>query len=188
MMQFGNKDFLAQETNIKRPFFNRNQNNIHISPIIRYRKRIEDDNNFLYERPKLFALNEEKNTYDDMKKNDSILLYRERFRRYNHRNRKDNSISDMIISDIQPIEESNETRSIYSNRNMNSPTIKMTPTSRGLSSLNIGNFSKKRLRKKKVNFKRKFVTIINIESYKKYNLENNCLNDKAHANCTCLIY
>ena len=118
-----------------------------------------------------------------MKKNDSILLYRERFRRYNHRNRKDNSISDMIISDIQPIEESNETRSIYSNRN-----IKMPPTSRGLSSLNVGNFSKKKLRKKKVNFKRKFVTIINIESYKKYNLENNCLNDKAHANCTCLIY
>ena len=131
-MQFGNKDFLAQETNIKRPFYNRNQNNIHISPIIRYRKRIEDDNNFLYERPKLFALNEEKNTYDDMKKNDSILLYRERFRRYNHKNRKDNSISDMIINDIEPIDETNETRTIYSNLNMNSPNFKKTPSVRDL--------------------------------------------------------
>ena len=29
---------------------------------------------------------------------------------------------------------------------------------------------------------------LNKIKYKKYNLENNCLNDKAHANCTCLIY
>lgn len=46
-------------------------------------------------------------------------------------------------------------------------------------------------KKKRVNFSRNFVTIINVESYKKYNSENTCrdpFNQKADLKCTCIIF
>ena len=42
-------------------------------------------------------------------------------------------------------------------------------------------------KKKKVTFKNKFVNVIEVESYKKYNL-NEELYDRADAKCACFIY
>ena len=98
----------------------------------------------------------------------------------------------MIISEIEPNEDDTDNRTINNNsRNiLYSPISKYkSPSKRSLSSKNAMSFPRKiKKKKKKVNFKRKFVTIIDIESFKKYNMENNCLYDKAEAKCTCFVY
>ena len=177
-----------------RPNFNGNQNNIYRNRVRRFRKRSEDEKNYKYdfERGKLIYFNDDKNLYND-KNNDSIILYRERMHRFNHRAKRDNSISDMIISEIEPNEEDTDNRTINNNSSRNilcSPIQKFrTPSKRALSSMNVMSFARKiKTKKKKVHFKRKFVTIIDIESFKKYNIQNNCFYDKAEAKCTCLVY
>jgi hypothetical protein len=187
-------DNIEYEKGTNRPNFIGSPNNIYRNRVRRFRKRSEDEKNykFDFERGKLLYFNEDKNTYNDMRKNDSIILYRERMRRFNHRPKRDNSISDMIISEIEPNEESSDNRTINNNSRkiLCSPIQKFkSPSKRTLSSMNVMSFARKiKAKKKKVNFKRKFVTIIDIESYKKYNMENNCFNDKAEAKCTCLVY
>ena len=187
-------DINEYEKGTNRPSYNSIQNNIYRSRIRRFRKRSEDEKNykFDFERGKLIYFNDDKNIYDDIRKNDSIILYRERIRRFNHRAKRDNSVSDMIISEFEPNEEDSDNRTLNNNsRNiLYSPIPKFqSPSKRTPSSMNDMNFRRRiKTKKKKVNFKRKFVTIIDIESYKKYNMENNCLNDKAEAKCTCLIY
>ena len=98
----------------------------------------------------------------------------------------------MIISEIEPNEEDSENRTINNNNKdiLGSPIPKFkSPTNRALSSMNVLSYGRRiKAKKKKVNFKRKFVTVINIESYKKYNMENNCLYDKAEAKCTCIVF
>jgi hypothetical protein len=187
-------DINEYEKGTNRPSYNSIQNNIYRSRIRRFRKRSEDEKNYKYdfEKGKLIYFNDDKNTYNDIRKNDSIILYRERIRRFNHRAKRDNSVSDMIISEFEPNEEDSDNRTLNNNsRNiLYSPIPKFqSPSKRTPSSMNDMNFRRRiKTKKKKVNFKRKFVTIIDIESYKKYNMENNCLNDKAEAKCTCLIY
>ena len=189
-------DNIIYEKGTNRPNFNSIQNNIYRNRVRKFRKRSEDEKNYKYdfERGKLIYFNDDKNSYNDIRKNDSIILYRERMRRFNHRVKRDNSISDMIISEIEPNEEDNDNRTINNNNNSRnilcSPIPKYkSPSRRTLSSMNVMSFArKKKAKKKKVNFKRKFVTIIDIESFKKYNMENNCLYDKAEAKCTCLVY
>ena len=158
----------------------------------------EDEKNYKYdfERKKLIYINDNKNIYNDIRKNDSLIMYRERerIRRFNHRAKRDNSISDMILSEIEQNEEESEKRTVNSNNNnkniLYSPIPRFkSPYRMALSSMNVMSFGRKiKAKKKKVNFKRKFVTIINIESFKKFNMENNCLNDKAESTCTCLVY
>jgi hypothetical protein len=187
-------DINEYEKGTNRPSYNSIQNNIYRSRIRRFRKRSEDEKSYKYdfEKGKLIYFNDDKNTYNDIRKNDSIILYRERIRRFNHRAKRDNSVSDMIISEFEPNEEDSDNRTLNNNsRNiLYSPIPKFqSPSKRTPSSMNDMNFRRRiKTKKKKVNFKRKFVTIIDIESYKKYNMENNCLNDKAEAKCTCLIY
>ena len=190
-------DNIGYEKGTNRSNYTGTQNNIYRNRIRRLRKRSEDEKNYRYdfEKGKLIYLNDDKNTYNDIRKNDSIILYRERerIRRFNHRAKRDNSISDMIISEIEQNEEESENRTVNNNNNKNilySPIPKFkSPSKRALSSMNVMSFGRKiKAKKKKVNFKRKFVTIIDIESFKKYNMENNCLNDKAEAKCTCLVY
>jgi hypothetical protein len=187
-------DINEYEKGTNRPSYNSIQNNIYRSRIRRFRKRSEDEKNYKYdfEKGKLIYFNDDKNTYNDIRKNDSIILYRERIRRFNHRAKRDNSVSDMIISEFEPNKEDSDNRTLNNNsRNiLYSPIPKFqSPSKRTPSSMNDMNFRRRiKTKKKKVNFKRKFVTIIDIESYKKYNMENNCLNDKAEAKCTCLIY
>ena len=187
-------DNIEFEKGTNRPNYNDTQKNIYRNRVRRLRKISEDEKNykFDFERGKLIYFNDDKNIYDDIRKNDSIILYRERMRRFNHRAKRDNSISDMIISEIEPNEESSDNRTINNNSRkiLCSPIQKFkSPSKRTLSSMNVMSFARKiKAKKKKVNFKRKFVTIIDIESYKKYNMENNCFNDKAEAKCTCLVY
>ena len=187
-------DNIEFEKGTNRPNYNDTQKNIYRNRVRRLRKISEDEKNykFDFERGKLIYFNDAKNIYDDIRKNDSIILYRERMRRFNHRAKRDNSISDMIISEIEPNEESSDNRTINNNSRkiLCSPIQKFkSPSKRTLSSMNVMSFARKiKAKKKKVNFKRKFVTIIDIESFKKYNMENNCLNDKAEAKCTCLVY
>ena len=187
-------DINEYEKGTNRPSYHSIQNNIYRSRIRRFRKRSEDEKSYKYdfEKGKLIYFNDDKNTYNDIRKNDSIILYRERIRRFNHRAKRDNSVSDMIISEFEPNEEDSDNRTLNNNsRNiLYSPIPKFqSPSKRTPSSMNDMNFRRRiKTKKKKVNFKRKFVTIIDIESYKKYNMENNCLNDKAEAKCTCLIY
>ena len=187
-------DNIEFEKGTNRPNYNDTQKNIYRNRVRRLRKISEDEKNykFDFERGKLIYFNDDKNIYDDIRKNDSIILYRERMRRFNHRAKRDNSISDMIISEIEPNEDDTDNRTINNNSRkiLCSPIQKFkSPSKRTLSSMNVMSFARKiKAKKKKVNFKRKFVTIIDIESYKKYNMENNCFNDKAEAKCTCLVY
>ena len=189
-------DNIGYDKETNRFSLNSSPNNIYRKRIKRFRKRSEDEKNYNYdfERGKLIYNNDNIYLNNDLKKNDSMILYRERerMRRFNHRVKRDNSISDMIISEIEQKEEESENRTINDNNKniLCSPIPKFkSPTNRALSSMNVMNFGRRiRAKKKKVNFKRKFVTIINIESFKKYNMENNCFNDKAEAKCTCLIY
>ena len=94
---------------------------------------------------------------------------------------KNVKFNDLIISDI----EANDEITI-SPQKLNH--LQRTPTTKSIKTTNQnGQSTKKRYRKKKVKFKHKFVNIINVESYKKYNI-NDRLYDSANAKCTCLIY
>ena len=102
----------------------------------------------------------------------------ERRRILSHKNIK---YSNIIISDIDANDEQ-----FFSPQKMN--YIQRTPTFKSIKSTNKNEPTKNnRYRKKKVHFKHKFVNIIEVESYKKYNI-NNGLYDNANAKCTCIIY
>ena len=101
-------------------------------------------------------------------------------RGYSQKNVRYNNI---IISDIDAKDEVSNGPQLYNNR-----YIQRTPTYKSIKSFYHENsLKKKRYRKKKVNFKNIFVDIVEVESFKKYNI-NDGLYDNANAKCTCSIY
>ena len=103
-----------------------------------------------------------------------------RRRGYSQKNVRYNNI---IISDIDAKDEVSNGHQVYNNK-----YIQRTPTYKSIKSFYHENsLKKKKYRKKKVNFRNKFVDIIEVESYKKYNI-NDGLYDNANAKCTCSIY
>ena len=85
---------------------------------------------------------------------------------------------ELIISDYDEI----NAEHILTNREMKTPNIKSSK------SVYQNNILKKKFKKKKVTFKKKFVDIVNIESYKKYNLNKSLNNDSEDTKCSCIIY
>ena len=75
-------DNIEFEKGTNRPNYNDTQKNIYRNRVRRLRKISEDEKNykFDFERGKLIYFNDDKNIYDDIRKNDSIILYRERMR------------------------------------------------------------------------------------------------------------
>ena len=105
--------------------------------------------------------------------------------------KKDYSSSDMITSSIDYNDKTTDSRSFFMNLKMKSKNNNSKNNSSMINKI-IGldkhKYKKKKI--KKVSFKKELVTYIDIESFKKYNMENNCLNanDKAESKCTCLVF
>lgn len=149
----------------------------------RYRKRSEDDNNFRFDfdTGKLIFMNKQKPKTPRRK--EPLSFFKGRNRGYSLKNKRYDNISDLILSDIEPKNETSKNPSIN-----NKKTIQRTSTFKSLKSLQRNNSLKRnRFRKKKVNFKPKLVDFIEVESYKKYNI-NEYLYDNADARCACLVY
>ncbi len=149
----------------------------------RYRKRSEDENNFRFDfdTGKLIFMNKQRPKTP--RKKDTFSFYKGRSRGYSLKNNRYYNINDLILNDIEPKDETSENPSIN-----NKKTIQRASTFKSLKSLQRNNSLKRnRFRKKKVNFKPKLVDFIDVESYKKYNI-NKYLNDIGDAKCACLVY
>ena len=109
---------------------------------------------------------------NENKKTDTLLSEGRRKRVYSQKFKR-NKLG-LIIRDIEPKDETSESHSIYFKNYR-------TPISKSGKTLN-------RYRKKKVTFKNKLVCIIDVENYKKYNVNDDLYNKNADAKCTCLIY
>ena len=171
------------------------QRNLNIMPFIdEKRKRSVTNKNYRYK------LGEEKtsNTYKGklnhiLIKNDSMILYKNNIKQFQTNNNKDNASSILISSSVDGNERTSDSVSMFSNlrSKSNVPTSRTERTNTTFNKYAI--ISKIKLRKnkgKKVTFKKQFIIYVDIENYKKYNLENCYVNgsDKAQANCACIIY
>ena len=153
------------------------------------RNKSEDLKNFQVDTDgnKLTSTGEDKNSIYELK--DESKLFKEKFEKKN----KNQSNNETFMNTIDNIDKNT------SNNLSSSFSAKMKskiPSSRELSSLmfkkyinmnNINSTKKKKI--KKVTFKKKFVDIIEIESYKKYNLENDFNSDyKTDTKCSCIVF
>jgi hypothetical protein len=185
-----NKNKLNNPNNIKYVHFE--------DEYLKYPKKIstkgsDDTRNYKYELEtnKLSSTSDEKIPNINIK-NDSMILYQEKLKKYKRKNRRELSESEIMMSS-EKINDKNTDN--YSYNPMGKLKLKY-PTSKALSSLNINKFVNitklklgKKDKKKKVTFKKTFATIIDVESFKKYNAGNNMLNksEKDNTKCTCSI-
>ena len=99
------------------------------------------------------------------------------------KNKKGNSLSDIILND-ENNKGISDNVTTNTNQNLNSPKSKSNPkVSKNIEKINSFQESKS---KKKVKFKKDFATIIQIQSYKKYNINKYCNNNSI--NCSCAIF
>ena len=177
-------EFFDYEKNLSRLLNSPIKVDIYKNPVQkRYRKRSEDDNNFRFDfdTGKLIFMNKQRPKTP--RKKDTFSFYKGRRRGYSLKNKRYYNINDLILNDIEPKDETSENPSIN-----NKKTIQRASTFKSLKSLQRNNSLKRnRFRKKKVNFKPKLVDFIDVESYKKYNI-NKYLNDIGDAKCACLVY
>lgn len=149
----------------------------------------EEGRNFRYE----LGLNKISNTNDEkignnLSKLDSMILYKDKIK--NFQKKKDYSSSDMLTCSADCNDKTNDSR-CFVNMKMKA---KMNSASKGSSMLSkiigLSNIKVKKKKAKKVTFKKNFVTYVDIESFKKYNMENFCFNanDKIEEKCTCFIF
>ena len=153
------------------------------------RNKSENLKNFQMDtdRNKLTSTSEDKNSIYEQK--DESKFFQEKFEKKN----KNQSKNETFMNTVGNIDKS------ISNDLSSSFSAKMKskiPSSRALSSLifnkyinmnNINSTKKKKI--KKVTFKKKIVDIIEIESYKKYNLENDFNSDyKTDTKCSCIAF
>ena len=148
----------------------------------------EERRNFRYELglKKISNTNDE-NIGHNLGKLDSMIFYKDKIK--NFQKKKDYSSSDMLTCSADCNDKTNDSRCLV---NMKMKT-KMNSTSKGsmLSKIiGLSNIKVKKKKTKKVTFKKKFVTYVDIESFKKYNMENFCSNakDKIEEKCTCFIF
>jgi hypothetical protein len=174
-------------------------NYIHFeNEYLEYQKKIspkgsDDTRKYRYELEtnKLSSTCDEKMPNNNSK-NDSMILYRDKLKKFQRKNRREFSESEIMMSSEKINDKNTDNYSYISMGKLKSKY----PTSRQINSLNINKFvniSKlkigKKDKKKKVTFKKAFATIIEVESFKKYNVENNMLNksQKDSTKCTCSI-
>ena len=163
-------DFFDYEKNLTNMLNNKSKIEIYASPNKKaLRKKSEDDKSF-HNNHKIY----------DIKKTDSLSLYEGRRRGFSHRLRRNND-TDLIISDISK-DEGSDNRTLYNGKH----ATKISGFRSGKSISRLYSLKKNnKFGKKKVSFKNGFVDIIQVESYKKYNL---ALYDNADAKCSCIIY
>ena len=149
----------------------------------------EERRNFPYELGlhKLSNTNDE-NIGHNLGKLDSMIFYKDKIK--NFQKKRDYSTSDMLTCSVDCNDKTNDSRS-FVNMKMKA---KMNSASKGSSMLSkiigLSKIKVKKKKAKKVTFKKKFVTYVDIESFKKYNMENFCFNanDKTEEKCTCFIF
>ena len=150
----------------------------------------EEGRNFRYELGlnKISNTNDENIEHDHSKKIDSMILYKDKIK--NFQKKRDNSSSDMLTCSADYNDKTNDNH-YFTNMKMKS---KMSGASKGSSMLNkiigLNKIKIKKKKNKKVTFKKKLVTYVDIESYKKYNMETSRFNanDKLDEKCTCLSF
>jgi len=129
-------------------------------------------------------------------KNDSMILYQEKLKKFQRKNKREFSASEIMMSSEKINDKNTDNYSYVSMGKLKLKLKSKYPTSRAQSSLNINKFVNitklklgKKDKKKKVTFKKTFATIIDVESFKKYNVENSMLNktEKDNTKCTCSI-
>lgn len=165
-----NSDFFDYEKNLTNMLNNKNKIEIYATPNKRaLRKKSEDEKSF----------NNNNKVYD-IKKTDSLSLYEGGRRHFSQRLRRNND-TDLIISDISK-DEGSDNRTLFNCK----PSTKISGFRSGKSIARLNSLKRNnKFGKKKVSFKHEFVDIIQVESYKKYNL---ALYDNADAKCSCIIY
>ena len=163
-------DFFDYEKNLTNMLNNKSKIEIYGTPNKKVlRKKSEDDKSFPNNH-KIY----------DIKKTDSLSLYEGRSRGFSHRLRR-NIDTDLIISDISK-DEGSDNRTLFNGKH----ATKISGFRRGKSIARLNSLKRNnKFGKKKVSFKNGFVDIIQVESYKKYNLS---LYDNADAKCSCIIY
>ncbi len=120
------------------------------------------------------------NEANTSRRSTSLSIYKGRTRGYSQKIRKHNNLAEFIVTNIESKDEVSEIPIV-----LNKNEIKATFTCKSNKSCNRYLFLKRR--RKKVNFKKKFVDVIDVENYKQYNI-NEYLYDYADAKCSCLIY
>ena len=151
----------------------------------------EESRNFRYElapNHKLSNTNDEK-LANNVSRYDSMIFYKDKFKKLPKK--KDYSSSDMVTSSMDYNDKTTDSHSFFMNlkvKSKNNNSKNNTPMINKIIGLNKLKYKKKKM--KKVSFKKVFVTYIDIESYKQYNMENYCLNakDKAESKCTCIVF
>ena len=161
-------DFFDYEKNLSNLIDSQSKIDIYKSPKKTYRKRSDNDLlRFDFDKGRLMLMNKYRN--ENQNPDNSITEGRKK-RQYSHKIKRNNKI-DLIIKDIEPKDETSESHSIYFKN-----YIQRTPNSKSVKNLN-----KYRYKKKKVTFKNKFVSIIDVENYKKYNVNEYLYNRNADA-------
>ena len=166
-------EFFDYEKNLNNLLNNKNEIEIFNSPKKkRYRKKTEDEQlHYDFENKRLTFMKKE----NEIKKTDTLINEGRRRRGYSHKIKRNNNNVDFIIKDIDPKDEISDNPSLFFKK----------------STLRTHSSSKKncyKYRKKKVSFKHKFVNIIEVENFKKYNVNDDFYNNKAKALCSCIIY
>ena len=181
---------MINENNKKNKNLNENNdlNDINYQNKSHSRNKRDDLKNYQNETDggKLTSTGEDKYLFNSSK-NDSMTLFKDKFD-----NKKNQNLSEILINYSDNNEKSTTNNLSTSS---NTKTKSKIPSSRALSSLmfnqyinmnNINNIKKKKI--KKVTFKKKIVDVIEIESFKKYNLENGYNTDeRTDAKCSCFI-
>ena len=140
--------------------------------------------------------NNDAKTARSIMQGDSMQLYKNKIKQnLQSKGKKENTSFDIIS--FEPNEKTSDSHTIFGNFKNNKPKMPANfgvntsslLINRGDNNNNISKIKKKK-KIKKVTFKKKFVSYIDIESYKKYNMDNCILNDnnKADTKCTCVIY
>ena len=181
-----NSDFFDYEKNLSN-MINKNKIEIYKSPNRRdvVSRKKSEDKLYHYDLEKGKLVFHTKDKIYDIKKADSLSLLEGRRRGYSQRLKRNNNEIDFIISDIDPKDEASDSRTLYNGK----PKERGHSFKRGNSLIRLNSLKRNinRFKKKKVTFKNKLVNVVEVESYKKYNL-NDALYDRADAKCTCFIY
>ena len=158
----------------------------------KFGKKFNDIDNYRYdlENGKLSSTCEEK-VSNENPKIDSMTLYKNKLKKLEKDNKREYSASEIMMTTKDDNEKNTDNNPILSKMKM----VSKVSSSKELDSLmnnkfiNLRSIKINKKRAKKVTFKKNFVNIVEIESYKKYNIDNNLTpNDKADTKCTCLIF
>ena len=164
-------DFFDYEKNLC-TIDNKTKIDVYKSPNKKHIKKTDDEDQLKSElgNGRFAFMNKNKNK---IKKTDTLLIEKRR-RGYSQKSKRSNNIN-FIIKDI-------ETKRTLSGKHQNSynRNNKQISIQKSWKSMNKQN-------KKKVKFSNKLVTYIDVENYKKYNVNHDLYNN-AEAQCICLIY